>query len=128
MRERVARFGIPIGLVALALLVHPSVAFASAHTIAKQAPACSFPVLKQLCDLGGVVTNGASAVTTGVTQDFFSALVSWVAGAAAWVVDHVIELVQTRAGVNLSGGWFSSLYLQLIVVAALCLLTSLAIV
>ena len=126
-KGRLLKVGGPVGLLVLAFLGHPEHVLAASGTIKDASPLCNYPVLQQLCGLGKLVTSGVNSATSGVTQDFLSSITSWVAGAAAWVLDHLITMVQSTSTVNLNGAWFKAHYSQMIVLSAFVMLPVLAI-
>ena len=121
----------PFVLVFAALMGHPADAAAADGVIKGWTDACSFPVAQQLCDFGHWITtlvpNAVNNASTQATQDFFSTLDAWVASAAAWVLDHVVSVVQSTTSVNLDATWFKAHYAQMVSLSALVMLPILAI-
>jgi hypothetical protein len=119
-KRRLLKYG---GLLALiALVISPARVLAASGGIRPAASLCDYPVLQQLCSLGSLVSSGVTSATSTVTQDFLSQIVSWISGSAAWVLDHVVSLIQNSSAVNINGSWFKAHYTQMIVLSSFVML------
>ena len=122
----------PLALALLVLVVHPStVAAAGGVPVKTWSDTCSFPVAQQLCDFSSWITKfvpNASSAGVSAAQDFFGTFDAWVASGAAWVLDHVGQLVQSTTAVNLNATWYKVHYLQMVALSAFVMLPILIIV
>jgi len=99
---------------------------AAAGTTAKQwTDACSFPLAQPFCDFSSWISKfvpNVGSAGVAAAQDFFGSLAAWLASGAAWVLDHVGQLIASTTSVNLNANWFKVHYLQIAALSAFVLL------